>query len=184
MDVDIRTVLRKHEEDLRRFRRGLFSTEPTGSGLDSVLPPDVLEQLHAAGKTVPHRFGPVRSVTDRHAVLTVVGDISDRAVLLERPGQEGSILTLSVAAQNKQLRTRTAVDPQEARAWVEAILGPAWLPHVYSAGALGGFARGGISTSRPLTTLFFYLFLGTDGRAHAEPEHGQLGALTLLTDTP
>jgi hypothetical protein len=184
MSVDIRAVLRKQEEELRRFRRSLFSAEPTGSGLASVLPTTVVEQLQAQGKTVPHRFGPVRSVTDRHAVLTIVGDISDQAMLLERPGREGSVLTLSVAAQNKQLRTRTAVDPQEARAWVEAILGPTWLPHVYSAGALSGFARGGSSTPRPLTTRYFYLFLGADGLAHAEPEHELGVTLTLLADTP
>jgi hypothetical protein len=184
MNVDIRTELRRHEEALRRFRQGLFSTEPNGSGLASVLPSAVLEQLHAAGKTVPHRFGPVRSVIDRHAVLTIVGDISDQAMLLKRPGREGSILTLSVAAQHKQLRTRTAVDPQEARAWVEAIVGPTWLPHVYSAGALSGFARGGSPTPRPLTTRYFYLFLGPDGLAHAEPEHELGVTLTPLADTP
>ncbi|NBM14694.1 hypothetical protein [Streptomyces sp. GC420] len=174
MCVDIRAVLRKQEEELRRFRRGLFSTDPADSGLASVVPATVLERLRAEGQTVPHRFGPVRSVTDRHAVLTIVGDFMDQAVLLERPGREGSVLTLSVAAKHKQLGTRQAVDPAEARAWVEAIVGPNWLPHVYSAGNLSGLTVGGISTSRPLTTAYFYLFLGTDGVPHAEPEH-QLG---------
>lgn len=177
-------MLRKHEEDLRRFRRDLFSTEPTGGGLASVLPPAELEKLHAVGRTVPHHFGPVRSVADRHAVLTIMGDISDQAMLLERPGREGSVLTLSVAAKNKQLRTRMTVDPQEARAWVEAIVGPTWLPHVYSAGALSGFARGGSATQRPLTTRYYHLFLGTDGLAHAEPEHELGVTLTPLADVP
>lgn len=163
--------MRKQEEELRRFRRGLFSTDPADSGLASVVPATVLEQMRTAGKTVPHSFGPVRSVTDRHAVLTIVGEITDQAVLLEQPGREGSVLTLSVAAKHKQLGTRQAVDPAEARAWVEAIVGPSWLPHVYSAGNLS--TVGGIST-RQLTTAYFCLFLGADGVPHAEPEH-QLG---------
>ncbi|MFD4482369.1 hypothetical protein ACFVXC_35230 [Streptomyces sp. NPDC058257] len=161
-------MLRKHQEDLRRFRSGLFSTDPAGSG----------------GLAPVSRFGPLRSVTDRHAVLTIIGDINDQAVLLERPGQAGSVLTLSIAAQHKQLGTRQAVDPAEARAWVEAIVGPDWLPHVYSAGALSGLTKGGSSTSRPFTTRYFYLFLGADGVPHAEPEH-QLGVqLSPLVDTP
>ncbi|WP_236655448.1 hypothetical protein [Streptacidiphilus carbonis] len=177
-------MLGKQETELRRFRRSLFAAEPTGSGLASVLAPAVLEQLQAGGMAVPSRFGPVRSVTDRHAVLTIAGDIIDQALLLEQPGREGSVLTLSVAARNKQLGTRLAVDPQEARAWVETILGPTWLPHIYSAGALSGVAKGGSSTPRPLTTRYYYLFLGADGLAHTEPEH-QLGVtLSLLVDTP
>lgn len=168
MCVDIRTVLRKQEEDLRRFRRSLFSTDPAGSG----------------GLAPVSRLGPVRSVTDRHAVLTIIGDINDQAVLLERPGRAGSVLTLSVAAQHKQLGTRQAVDPAEARAWVEAIVGPNWLPHVYSAGTLSGLTKGGSSASRSFTTRYFYLFLGADGVPHAEPEH-QLGVqLSPLVDTP
>lgn len=184
MSVDIRTVLRKHEDELRHFRRNLFSTEPADSGLISTLPKGVLEQLRAEGKTAPHRFGPVRSVIDRHAALTIVGDIIDQAALLDRPGREGAVLTLSVAARHKQLGTRQAVDLGEARAWVEAIVGPKWLPHFYSAGALSGSTAGGTSPSRSLTTQYFYLFLGADGVPHAEPEH-QLGVqLTPLTHTP
>lgn len=179
MSVDIRTVVRKQEEELRRFRRGLFSTDPTDSGLASAVPATVLEQMRAEGKTVPHSFGPVRSVTDRHAVLTIVGDITDQAVLLERPGREGSVLTLSVAAKHKQLGTRQAVDPAEARAWVEAIVGPSWLPHVYSAGNLS--TVGGTSAPRQLTTAYYYLFLGADGVPHAEPEHELGVTLSLLT---
>ncbi|WP_244178942.1 hypothetical protein [Streptomyces rubellomurinus] len=177
-------MLRKQEEQLRRFRQDLFSTEPADSGLASVLPTTVLEQLRAEGRTVPHRFGPVRSVTDRNAVLSIVGDIIDQAVLLERPGREGAVLTLSVAARHKQLGTRQAVDPQEARAWVEAIVGPKWLPHFYAAGALSGSTSGGTSTSGRLTTQYFYLFLGADGVPQAEPEH-QLGVqLTSLAPAP
>lgn len=182
MRVDIRTVLRKHEEELRRFRRGLFSTDPADSELASALPSSVLEQYRAGGLTVPHRFGPVRSVTDRHATLSFVGDISDQAALLEQPGREGSLLTLSVAAKHNQLGTRQPVNPAEARAWVEAIVGPEWLPHVYSAGALTGVTKGGSSTSKPLTTQFFYLFLGADGVPHAEPEHHLGVQLTPLVD--
>lgn len=76
------------------------------------------------------------------------------------------------------------VDPQEARAWVETIVGPTWLPHVHSAGTLSGFARGGSATSRPLTTRYYYLFPGADGLAHAEPEHELGVTLTPLADAP
>ena len=177
-------MLRKHEGDVQRFRRGLFSTDPADSNLASALPAHLLEQLHAAGLPVPHQFGPVRSVADRHAVLTVVGDITEQAVLLEQPGREGSVLTLSVAARHKQLGTRQAVDPAEERAWVAAIVGPEWLPHVYSAGALTGVRKGDAPTSGRLTTRYFYLFLGADGVPHAVPEHRLGVQMTLLADTP
>lgn len=178
-------MLGKKEAELRLFRRNLFSTEPSDTGLASVLPPTVIEQLHEAGKTVPHRFGPVRSVTDRSAVLTVVGDIMDQAVFLKDPAREGVVLTLSVAASNKQFGTRQAVDPAEARAWVEAIAGPLWFPHFYTAGALSSFVPAGTRPGiKPLTTLFFYLFLGTDGVAHAEPEHQLNMTLTPLEPAP
>lgn len=173
-------MLRKHEEELRLFRRSLFSTEPADSGLASVLPETVLKQLQAEGRVMPHRLGPVRSVTDRRAVLTVVGDITDQAVLLEKPGREGAVLTLSVAAQHKQFRTRQPVDLEEATAWVEAVVGSDWLPHFYSAGALSGSATGGTSTPKPLMTQYFYMFLGPDGVPHAEPEGHPLGALAPL----
>nr|WP_029183178.1 hypothetical protein [Streptomyces clavuligerus] len=171
MNVDIRTVLRKHESELRRFHRGLFSTDPAGSVFASVVPVAVLERLKAEGRAVPHRFGPVRSVTDRHVTLLIVGSIEDQAVLLERPGQAGSVLTLSVSATHGRLGTRQAVDSAEARAWVEAIVGPSWLPHVYAAGNLSGSAGPGVSPSKAKTTTYFYLFLGPDGVPHAEPEH-------------
>ncbi|MFI6118038.1 hypothetical protein [Kitasatospora sp. NPDC051164] len=184
MRVDIRTVLRKHEEELRLFRRSLFSTDPADSGLVSVLPAEtVLEQLRAAGGVMPRSFGPVRSVTDRHAVLSIIGDITDQSVLLEKPGQQGAVLTFSVATRHKQLRTRQPVDLEEAKAWVEAIVGPDWLPHFYSAGALSGSTTGGPSTPKPLTTQYFYMFLGADGVPHAEPEGHQLGVLTPLIQT-
>ncbi|MFG2162786.1 hypothetical protein [Streptomyces olivaceus] len=176
MDVDIRTVLRKHEEELRRFRQNLFSAVPP-----TELPNAMTKHIRATGLTAPSGFGPVRSVTDRHAVLTVLGDISDQAVLLERPDREGSVLTLSVAARHKQLGTRQAADPAEAGAWVKAIVGSAWAPHVYTAGALSGFASGGAWTPRPLTTRYYYLFLSRDGVPHAEPEH-QLGVELSLLD--
>ncbi|MER6116227.1 hypothetical protein [Streptomyces sp. NPDC001743] len=184
MRVDIRTVLRKHEEELRLFRRSLFSTEPADSGLASVLPEAVLEQLRSEGRVMPRRFGPVRSVTDQHAVLSVVGDVTDQATLLEEPGREGAVLTLSFAAHHKKLRTRLPVDLEEAKTWVQAIVGPGWLPHFYSAGALSGTSKGRTSTPRPLTTQYFYLFLGADGVPHAEPEAHRLGALTPLVQTP
>ncbi|MFF3555314.1 hypothetical protein ACFYXL_18165 [Streptomyces tsukubensis] len=184
MYVDIRTVLRKQEEPLRLFRRNLFSLEPTDDGLGSVLPASVLEQLQAEGKTVPHHFGPVRSVTDRNTVLTFGGSIIDQAVLLERPGRQGAVLALSVAAHHKRLGTRQAVDPREARAWIEAIAGSKWLRHFYAAGALTGSSAHGRSTSRGLTTEYFYLFLGADGVPQTEPEH-QLGVqLTPITPAP
>ncbi|MFE9613179.1 hypothetical protein [Streptomyces sp. NPDC006012] len=176
MYVDIRSVLRKHEEELRRFRQNLFSADPP-----SELPAAMSRHIRTTGLTAPTGFGPVRSVTDRHAVLTVLGDISDQAVLLERPDREGSVLTLSVAARHKQLGTRQAVDSAEAGAWVKAIVGSSWAPHVYTAGALSGFASAGVRTSHPLTTRYFYLFLSRDGVPHAEPEH-QLGVELSLLD--
>ncbi|MHC3392242.1 hypothetical protein [Streptomyces sp. A 4/2] len=183
MDVDIRTVLREHEDELRLFRRSLFSTEPADSGLVSVLPKAVLEQLRSEGRVMPRRFGPVPSVTAQNAVLSVVGDITDQAMLLGGSGQEGAVLALSFASHHQTFRTRLPVDLKEAKAWVEAIVGSGWLPHVYSAGVLSGTAKGGTSTSKPLTTQYFYLFLGADGVPHGAPEGQQLGVLTPLVQT-
>lgn len=154
--ADVRLQARKHDSELRSFRRRLFAAESdstawVGSGYVSQM-----AQLL--------RFGPVKSVTDRHAELTVVADTVDQAVMLEDPDQHGLILTLSVAAHHRMIHSRLPVDLGEAAAWMVEILGADWAGHAYSAGALsttGGSGR--------LTTQFFYIFIGPDGKPHQVP---------------
>ncbi|WP_417554947.1 hypothetical protein [Microbacterium sp.] len=118
----------------------------------------------------------MKSLTDRHAELTIVGDMTDQAELLEDPARKGAVMTLSVAAHHRQLHSRLRVDAEEAAAWITVILGDEWAGSVYAAGALSTVSAG----LRPaLTTQFFYVFVGPDGKPEPAPESFNLALQPL-----
>lgn len=110
-------------------------------------------------------LGLLKSVTDRHAELTIVGDVTDQSVLLEDEEREGMVVTLSIAAHHRQLRSRLRVKSDEAAAWIATIIGEEWADRVHAAGALSTTAN----SQSPLTTQFFYVFVGRDGRPQESP---------------
>ncbi|GAB3631681.1 hypothetical protein GCM10027421_10340 [Microbacterium shaanxiense] len=156
--IDVTIPARKHATDIRVFRRALFSEETDSttwvrSGDISKMPS--LRPL-----------GPLKSVTDRHAELTVIGDVVDQQALLGDVASDGMVVTLSVAAHHRQLHSRLSVDVGEAAAWIAEILGEEWARHAYAAGALS--TTGDTRTTR-LTTQYFYVFIAPNGRPQTRP---------------
>ncbi|PRA82076.1 hypothetical protein [Microbacterium sp. MYb66] len=113
-------------------------------------------------------LGPLPSVADRHAELTVIGDTVDQTAMMDDAALDGVVLTLSVAARHWLLGTRLPVSHEEAEAWVREIVGDVWAEHVLPAGALST-RRSERSRATRLTTQFFYLFIGADGRPQDAP---------------
>lgn len=163
--IDVSAMVRKHEAEIRAFRRYLFTDEADSTA--TISSDDELAKVISGERQGLRRFGPVKSVADRHANLTVVADMVDQAAMLEDSRLEGYVLTLSVAAHHRLLDSRLTVNPDEAAAWVVALLGDTWSAHVRAAGALSttASARG----SQRLTTLFFYLFISLAGQPHDPP---------------
>jgi hypothetical protein len=158
--VDIAAQVRKHDAEIRAFRLALFGQSADSSAWVSSGDP---AQMHR-----PPRLGPVKSVTDRHAELTIVGDMTEQSALLEDPARDGLVLTLSVAAHHRQIDARLRVDPDEAASWIEAVLGEQWAASTYAAGALSTMGSAGSMPS--LKTLFYYVFFSRDGHPHEAPE--------------
>lgn len=159
--VDVKFQARKHENEIRTFRRYLFSDAADSSAWVGSGDVDSMPTLQ--------RVGPVKSVTDRHAELTIVGDMVDQAVMLDNPERTGMILTLSVAAHHRLLRSRLTVDAGEAAAWIKTIVGEEWVEQAYAAGELSGRAEGHGHPGARLTTQFFYVFIGSDGKPQDPP---------------
>ncbi len=158
--VDVKSQARKHATEIRVFRRDLFSHTSDSSDWVATGDVNLMPELR--------RLGPVRSVTDRHAELTVVGDTTDQSAMLNDPGRDGVIITLSVAAHHRQLKSRLRVDRDEAISWIVEILGDEWSTHAYAAGALSTTGeRGDVPR---LTTQYFYVFIGSDGQPQRAPE--------------
>lgn len=159
--VDVKFQARKHENEIRAFRRYLFSDAADSSAWVSSGDIGSMPTLQ--------RVGPVRSVTDRHAELTIVGDMVGLAVMLDDPEQKGMILTLSVAAHHRHLRSRLTVDASESAAWIRDIVGEEWAEYTYTAGELSIMNDGRGHSGAPLTTQFFYVFIGADGKPQDPP---------------
>lgn len=154
--LNLKTQVRKHAAEIRSFRRNLFSHHADAS--DWLRTGDPSQMARIA------RLGPINSVVNRHAELTFVGDNADQAARLDDPSRDGTVLTLSVAAHHRQLRSRLAVDNGEAEAWIAEILGAEWAHQAWAAGALSTTGEPHQSAQK-LTTLFFYVFIGADGKA-------------------
>lgn len=161
--TSIRTLTRRHEFDLRRFRSEL-RTSDSSDWVDSVVP--------VTKKTAPKLpgLGPVRSTTNPHASLTFVGQVASQAAHCHDPELDGFVVTISVAAHHRLLGTRLPVDEDDAAAWVRAALGDEWSSHVFTAGALSTTTNAPGTESIQLTTRFYYVFLDSDGKPQGEPQ--------------
>ncbi|WP_314324897.1 hypothetical protein [Paenarthrobacter ilicis] len=83
------------------------------------------------------RMRPVQSVEDVNANLTIVADVEGLAWFTADKGLLGSCITVSMAGHRRSTGTRIHLPLAECDAWVEAILGKSWMPHVYRAGNPG-----------------------------------------------
>lgn len=175
--VDLSTMTRKHDAEIRAFRRYLFTDEADSTA--TIASADGVAAVLSDNHYAPRRFGPVKSVTDRHAQLTIVADVVDQAVMLEDDQLSGSMLTFSVASHHRQLHSRLTVNLEEAVAWIRTILGTDWSDHVHAGGALSTTATG--QGPQRLTTQFFYLFITPTGKPHDPPAAFQLATTPIHT---
>jgi hypothetical protein len=79
-------------------------------------------------------MGPVQSVEDGNANLTIVADVEGLAWFTADKGLLGSCITVSIAGHRRNTGTRVHLPLAECDAWIEAILGGSWITHVYRAG--------------------------------------------------
>ncbi|SEJ61407.1 hypothetical protein SAMN04487917_10835 [Arthrobacter sp. yr096] len=113
----------QHTQELSAFRHNITSA-PYKAGTPT--------QLNADRRSV--RMGPVQSVEDGNANLTIVADVEGLAWFTADKGLLGSCITVSIAGHRRNTGTRVHLPLAECDAWIEAILGGSWITHVYRAG--------------------------------------------------
>lgn len=113
----------QHTQELSAFRQDITSA-PYKAGTPTT--------LNADRRSV--RMGPVQSVEDSNANLTIVADVEGLAWFTADKGLLGSCITVSIAGHRRNTGTRVHLPLAECDAWIEAILGGTWITHVYRAG--------------------------------------------------
>ncbi|MGP0222520.1 MULTISPECIES: hypothetical protein [unclassified Paenarthrobacter] len=113
----------QHTQELASFRQDITSP-PYQAGTPTA--------LNAARRSV--RMGPVQSVEDGNANLTIVGDVEGLAWFTADKGLLGSCITVSIAGHRRSTGSRVQLSLAECDAWIEAILGGSWLNQVYRSG--------------------------------------------------
>src|SRR4051794_16172739 len=125
------------------------------------------EILLVRGESVPEQrfagMGPVASLDNPRISITLAGEVADLGWTEEDPTADGVCLTVSVAGRDRVTGERVALSTGETDAWLQAFLGTERVGHAYRAGAL----RGG---SGSLTTVYYRLFLDTEGNPIPKPE--------------
>ncbi|MFK0003130.1 hypothetical protein ACIQTZ_14055 [Paenarthrobacter sp. NPDC090520] len=115
------------------------------------------------------------SVSDRHAAISVVGDVAELAWLQENPELSGYVMTLSIAGRHKILGERISLPSGECDAWISEIVGEDLLPFLYRAGSLSGMGR--------VSTVYYKVFMDESRSPIMKPagvDHPQLRPLNEL----
>lgn len=115
------------------------------------------------------------SVSDRHAAISVVGDVAELAWLQENPELSGLVMTLSIAGRHRLLGQRMSLPSGECDAWISEIIGEDLLPFLYRAGSLSGTGM--------VSTVYYKVFMNEQRAAVTKPagvEHPELRPLTEL----
>ena len=113
----------QHNQELSVFRKDITSA-PHKAGTAT--------SLNADRRSV--RMGPVQSVEDGNANLTIVADVEGLAWFTADKGLLGSCITISIAGHRRNTGTRVHLPLVECDAWIEAILGGSWIANVYRMG--------------------------------------------------
>lgn len=122
-----------------------------------------------AGKS-PMPSTSFHSLTDRHALISIAGDVCDTSWLEQDPDLTGSVMTLSIAGRHRLLGGRMSLPSGECDAWAMEIVGPDRAPYLYRAGTMIGVAG-------RLTTVYYRVFLDEEGHPAMKPQsvnHPQL----------
>ncbi|MFC8041549.1 hypothetical protein ACFUOZ_19530 [Paenarthrobacter sp. NPDC057355] len=163
---DLRAKIRaKHAASVRQFRAAVLGPE----GIHG-------PETKAVNGRSPFPSISHPSVTDRHAAISVVGDVAELAWLNENPNLTGFVTTLSIAGRHKLLGDRMSLPSGECDAWISEIVGDDLLPFVYRAGTLSGVAG-------RASTVYYNVFMDADKNGVMKPDgidHPQLRHLSEL----
>lgn len=163
---DLRAKIRgKHAASIEQFRSAVLGPE----GLNG-------PETKAVNGRSPFPSISHPSVTDRHAAISVVGDVAELAWLKENPNLPGFVMTLSIAGRHKLLGERMSLPSGECDAWISEIVGDDLLPFVYRAGTLSGVAG-------RASTVYYNVFMDETRAGVMKPDgvdHPQLRHLSEL----
>lgn len=162
---ELRAKIRtRHANSVERFRAAVLGPEGRNG-------PDTM----AVNGRSPFPSISHPSVSDRHAAISVVGDVADLAWLQENPELSGFVMTLSIAGRHRVLGQRMSLPSGECDAWISEIVGEDLLPFVYRAGSLSGTGM--------VSTVYYKIFMDEHKSAITKPagvDHPQLRPLSEL----
>ncbi|MGF9663165.1 hypothetical protein AAIH25_15010 [Arthrobacter crystallopoietes] len=145
-------IIARHGDRLEKLRRTFLA------------PKNIVSELNPYGRHRLAGLGPLPSVSDRHADVTVGAELADLAYAHDDLTLEGYKITLSLAAHDRILGGRITLDIDETDAWLYAVLGQTLADRAYHAGALSG------TEPHRLTTVFYYVYLDLHRQPVPRPE--------------
>ncbi|PPH10476.1 hypothetical protein C5C36_13985 [Rathayibacter sp. AY1G1] len=160
----VRKIVNKHERDIRSMQRTLFTDAGERITSQPGLTDAQLHELaHARARQLPRLRG--RSLTNRRAEVSVLMDRGPPAELEPDSSADPTHSLVSVSAKGLNLLVGNSevLEPDECTAWAQAVVGEQGATRLYAAGALSG------SNDKRLSTFYFYVFTGQDGRAVDKP---------------
>ncbi|HKU34098.1 MAG TPA: hypothetical protein VJP90_00975 [Paenarthrobacter sp.] len=85
-----------------------------------------------------YRFGPTAAMEDRTVKLTMVAETAEFGWFTLGRAPAGTCLTLSLVAHHEETGLSASLPRAECEAWMRALLGNSWMPHVYSCECAAG----------------------------------------------
>lgn len=157
-------ISKRNADVLDALRRKLFDES------------NILSPANPYEKFRPSTAGPLRSVADRHTVITFGADLGELAYVEDKPEMEGRRITVSMAGHHRTMGGPTTLATAETDAWLYALLGEDLARFAYHAGAMSGSGP----TPR-LTTVYYFLYLDPDGKPMPKPSDDE-GAVFAPVD--
>jgi hypothetical protein len=99
-------IVARHGDGLEQLRRTFLA------------PKNIVSELNPYGRHRLTGLGPLPSVSDRHAEVTIGAELADLAYAQEDLTLEGYKITLSLAAHDRVLGGRITLDTDETDAWL------------------------------------------------------------------
>ncbi|MFI2565501.1 hypothetical protein [Paenarthrobacter sp. NPDC018779] len=79
-----------------------------------------------------YRMGPTPSMEDHTVKLTLVAESAELGWFTIGPAPAGTCITLSLVAHHEESGLPARLSANECEAWMRALFGNSWMPHVYS----------------------------------------------------
>lgn len=135
-------IEKKHRDKLEQFKQTVMNDANLVDGPNS---PAALQ---------PIRAGRFKSITNRFADLTLMGDRHTLAHATSTPGLAGYRVSLSIAGHQWLTGRRLELPMEENDAWVYAVWGNEWADYSYNLRAIFGGSTVG--------TIYYLLYLSED----------------------